>query len=685
MIARCEEEDRLTPQDLEKGYRMKKVFKNIKFQIYNLNFFIGILFGVILSLSVTFMIMSGSINFDAFFDTGNYCEIDSYPIMKDILNAKILSLNEIELVGDETNIVMASDKQICFYKYLTLYLSDIDSKSTSSALFFFDQEGNLLQSKPIRLQNGKNVITFPNKKVYKVIFQFHNQSGQKIKFDKIVSSERLYETSMKKGFALFGLSFLIYILLIMRIFLKLAKKIDVVVLRPLIICLQKIWMKASMTVNLSVSRISKKQRKVIRIACFLWIILDQQYIIKFGRYSDPEVYRFFIARICIVLLILALTNIGNNMKILDWNRPIVKSWFALSICMCISDFVIPKRLMYTGYWQLLFFGFFFWTWANMEHPLDILRDLAVAFEITFILSCFYCFIFEKLSTSYYVGTMRNSNTFGEYMAIAIAIFSGLIFEEFYKKRNWNRLVLLIFELLIAVYFLWLSQCRTAMLTTLICCVLLFLGVVKNKRHKNLLLKFLIASVIFALCLLPVWRGVNFIISHNSGQAVAEEDTKLDWDKASETVMAASLQDSKLIDKFKNAASIDAVTSGRINIYRTYLMKSNLLGHPGKEKIFGREFGAHNSILMISYRYGVIAAIPYVTLLALLIVYSIYYSAYRIKEKESYALLLTNLILTVSLIGLLDDQEHPMAYLTWFLFYFLLGFFFQDGLRYKNDL
>lgn len=664
---------------------MKKILKSVEIQICNLDLLVGVIFGFILSLSVTFMIMSGSINFHAFYDTGDYCEFDVKYVMSGAKNTKLLSSNQFEFLEDESSIRLASDAQISFYNYLNIYLSDMESESINSGVLFYNQEGNLTKSSLIQLQNGKNVITLPDENVGKVIFQFYDQKGQQLKLDKMESVEKLCGTSVGKGIALFGITFLFYVLFVMRFFLKIIKKIDSVVIQPVITGLQKIWMRTSIMLNGSAPQIPEKQRRIIRIICFLWIMLDQQYMIKYARYSNSEVYRFYIARICIVMLILAFCNIRREMKILEWNRPIIKSWVALSICMCISDFIMNKKIMYTGYWLVLVFGFFFWTWANMEHPLEILHELMIAFEITFIMACFYCFGFERLTTSYYAGTMKNSNTFGEYMAIAVAVFTGLIFEELYKKRKWHRLTMLMMELLVAVYFLWISQCRSALLATIICCVLMLLGVKKNKSQKNFFRKFLLACGVFVLLFVPVWFGTNYIITHNSGQStVTGENTVSNWDKAANDVMAISLQDSKLLEKFKNINSIDDVTSGRISIYRTYLMKSNLWGHEGTVTLFGRNYGAHNSILMISYRYGVIAAIPYITLLVLFLLRSLYYAVSRIKEKESYSLLLINLVITVSLIGLLDNQEDPMKYLTWFLFYFLIGFFFQDGLGSENN-
>ena len=130
------------------------------------------------------------------------------------------------------------------------------------------------------------------------------------------------------------------------------------------------------------------------------------------------------------------------------------------------------------------------------------------------------------------------------------------------------------------------------------------------------------------------------------------------------------------------------STGRLTIWTACVKNMNLWGHPGRVEYYfdGKAYAleAHNMLLMISYRYGVITGCFYFALWLCVL-----WGGYRYARKARHGLRFMpwNITIACLVTMLLDNMEQPLRYLPWLVFYFLLGFYAAEqisGEKKENE-
>lgn len=634
-----------------------------------------VLLGILVSAMVAAMLVSRKFDLDCFYSRGDY-EIKNQTQIMISMSQNITydtEISSMRIQDEEAFFLITSFEQV--WNYLNLRLTRMNCDSLTANIEMYDIEGKMFQSEEIQLKEGNNLISLPSQELSQIRIVFLNQLGKSYYLKKVEVAENKW-SDPTGSFFIFFVAILILYAAMCRVLYRKTRFGRCMTVYPFIEGMQKVWCRLSEKYIEKKGTISKSMSRKIRIVCFLEILLIMMYMVKFCDYHNTSTFKIIIGSTCFFMAIASFANLERKTVILDWNITVVKSWTWLCICMCISDFVVSKKIGYTGYWLFFIYTFFFWTWQNMEEPLDVIRDLIVAFEIAFLMAVFYCLAFQPITEGFsYVGIARNPNILGQYMALAWAIGLGLLFEEGRCEGKFWRLILLELQLAVSSYFAWISQCRSAILAMGGCFLITIMVVLKRRVFTG---KKILGLLLGLALWVPVWYGADYIIHTNSFEINIEEDSHTQQFELKEIgkakVYAKDGHSNKFINKWNTATSLDDYTSGRLGIYLEYIKNMNLWGHKTNRKVLGTSIGAHNMLLTIAYRYGLFSLIPYVLVLWSMLKGSIKRMRVSVDGKERYLLLILNAVFCTLVCFSLDDIEQPMRYIPWFFMYILIGFF-----------
>lgn len=654
-------------------------------------FAVWLMIGLILSWIAAALCTSPLGNSGDFFNYGRSCEFSPEMLNMPLGVEGITPQNgRLEITDENAKKTISLRSRDEVWSYLYVELAYMSVEKLNATLIGYDSNAQITLEKQIELYSGRNEVVLGEVPLSFFQLQFQDQIGSQFYIRGMRTTVHQDTFSRKAFFLIYVFVCLLYVF-VSWCFMQYKNKVKEkpVESHKVLQTLQQLWMILSQRTANAVEEVSEKRKSKIRMLCFLGINLTVLIVSKFMNYHNSMVYRTEILIVCCFISIAAIMCLKRNMKILPYKNPLVISWYVLLILMCISDFIVKKNFMYTGYWLLFMWGFFFWAWNNMEYPQQILKEWLCAFEIVFWCSILFCLLCTVQGPELYKGMTNNSNTLGQFMSISITVFLGMLLEE--KKKSYLRVIILAAALDFSVYFTILSQCRSGILADAAVILLFFMWIWKAGKKKKAQKKWLFGIILAVVMWIPVSIGSEYVMTHNSSfsgyfenRTDAAEEMEEQIANQTNPVYAAENDGitGKIKDRFINSNTLDQFSSGRISIYKKYISNMNLFGHYGNEEVYGIGMGAHNSILMIGYRYGIFTMIPYLILLFYAVWYSWRYRIRTIGKTGKYGFTVNALMITSIICGMLDHVEQPMRYMPWFVLYFLIGYFFNWD--EKND-
>lgn len=661
-------------------YMVKK--KKLLFR-ETIKYFVWGLSGILLAWALTAMILSPNGNIFCFFDEGETEDYDVLPInsLSDTLGMQ-MDNGVLEIVGADAckEILLRGDgtKQ---WRYLYVHLSHMNSGTLDCTLIGCDSAGTQILEQSVSLMPGRNEILLSQTGSSRISLNFLGETGKKFyisRFDLASEKRELPD----RGYAILFLFLLGVYAALSRVIHKKNRwpRASFSTFQDFLDIMQILYMGIYLRAFEFMEKIPEKVKCCLRIVCFFCIFSVNIYVTGFSNYHNTRVYRFEILSVCVCLFLAALLYMQKDMEKISYKNPLVISWYILCIMMILSDFIVPKKTMYTGYWLLFCWGFFFWVWTNMDNRQKVLRELTVAFSWVFGLSTAFCLFCTQRNPEYYKGMTNNPNTLGQFMSVSIVVILSRLLSE---NNSYRKLLLISVATDFALYFTVMSQCRSAILADV--CIfalfLLYLTRLAKRRSENrtLLKRCLICTCVTLILFIPVSLTGEYIMCHNYGiasyfQSAAKDERTL-ADKTDE-VHAAEVTKDKILQRFKESMDLNQFSSGRLYIYSKYWKNLNLLGHKGNLDVNGIGTGAHNSILMIGYNYGIFAIIPFSVILLCGFFYSWENMASAYRQPEKYGFFLCAMLICTIICGMLDHIEQPMRYIPWFMMYFTIGYFFR---------
>lgn len=642
------------------------------------NVLLTLLVGILLSLSVAAMIVSGHINLGCFYDVG---EIYDIPRSGQVATENVTYLAKKNLCIADTNHAarrfVVEDEEIDWnYLYLEANLDGRTSLPVTIELK--DREQKTIAILEREICEGKNIIFLEGQDFYLGYIWLENQKGQKFLFDDIRLFEKEPVFFLRDGMKYAVVIFAIYLLAVVlwrkysRWHFKRELGLINILQQGYCVIGNFFW---------KIRPCSKKVQSRVRTGLFLGLLLYTMVIYRLDIYYTHYPYHMLIGTIFIFLL--GVFSIEKKLEKIDWKNPVVCYWMLFWLLTVVSDILVKKRVMgYVGIVMIFVMGFTCFVWNQMTCKNKVIDNLLDAMEIGFWMNVPICLLFFPfVEGTRYTGPVRNAAIYGMYMVVTVIMFVFKIERESGKGKLSARLICCVTGLATAFYMLWKTQSVTDIIVIgILACLyvgrlfLLRRKLPKKKRDKKEKKK--IASVIgivggcFLFIYMLAFWGFSNISSLTDKIGANFIEVEYSPPQMEEYIDGSS----RLVDKLYQLHDIESVTSGRNLYWLEYLRGMNLWGHEYKAHFSGHSRWAHNQILWIAYYYGVIAVIPYLLLLVEGIKEAFQGGCL---EKGSYRMVPIGMILSILLISLADNVEQPFGLFVWYLLYMMLGFLFVD--------
>lgn len=662
-------------------YMCTYINKHTKFNL----FLFSILFSFISALSCTSVHLTNGTT-TTFNNTGAICDITDSILLTHSTNLELKSESSIcSVINSSQSVHIATNYSDHRWMYFDCTINNISNNSANCFISYYNSSGKLLGTSSVLLRNGYNLISTPHCSFSKITIKPFPGNNLFYNLSKVHFREKPPMYTASDFLSLFSILFILFsgMCLVFSFFYyrhQFSPAKNVYSNLPLVY--QSSYQHLS-----GLFSTSNKYISVLRlfILCMLFLFLN--FANLNNLFFDEQKHRVIILIICFFLVALILLFIPESRKnaSVNWNNPLVVSYFIFWIMVCISDFIVPKFLPFYGYIMIFLMGFLFFIWSksNVE---GIAHILCSSIEIIYLLNIVYCFLFQPYTGYRYTGAYNNPNPYAFFLTIV-----GIVIEcqlEYYLKkaalRIWT-LLRYVCELCLLIFFLFLTQSVTATLALLIASILWlvrnFKYITSYYHHRLLHL-----AAAFLVCLPVVVICSHWILLHITPQIVpadtvtGQQETMLF--PFTTTVNAAttntSFQPTRIAEKLFRSTSFSNLLSDRNYFYIFYLRNMNLFGHYYRPTMYGLGNAAgsyaHNGFLSVAYTYGVYTVIPYFFMLFYYGKYALRY--YRQNHSSRYAFFPLGIFVVFFIENLSDNVDTPFHWIVWFVFTFTMGLLFQ---------
>lgn len=653
-----------------------------------------IMCGVIASLSCAAMWVSGSFNLNRF------CNIEAYDVTKAEREALGVALQYVEQKAGvinvtETEAVKRIDIKGAMVPWQTLVL-DLDEMNREHMVWeinFLDKQGNQVYTQEVQLTEGENVVELPKEKFAAMEIRIYEQTGseflirkmQLLKGDKIVKTSQYLGTTV-----IFFIIYLLVVYVCSKVWKKRkghgkASKNLIYVFNSK---LQDIYLKAGSMLPNWGEKYSQKSISMARRILLLGMLYYMLVINNRDTYFNPQ---YFLRHVVIWAIFLITTGAlckEGNLRKLRWNVPFAGVWTVFFIWVCISEFLVKKRLCGWGYLMLFAAGFLFFMWGNMKKPEQFQRDIVKAIEWFSVINLVFCLISRpRIEGLSYQGIAWNPNIYAQYlMPMAVVFFAEA--DAWILKRQKGKICFYAAMTGCCYYLGWISQSRTVLLSL---AAVLIVFIIKQMRNVAMLqAKKRVLIFMTAVCVIGVPAAafsnwcINNIAEKLETQIVFPRDdykieVKVPSLKLEVQAMETGIRESRVVRKLVESNDMESITSGRNLYWKAYLRDMNLWGHEYQLEIWGAKRGEHSGFITIAYRYGVFAIIPYLLIIGYLVRYSWHY----MKKQKHYAFYPIGITMGMICILLVENVERPFYSVACLAFWLLPGFFMNCNSEKKE--
>lgn len=638
---------------------------------------VWLIIGVIISLSIAAMLVSGHMNFDCFYDVGEIYDIANNQQME-LYDASYDAENNLCRADSEHSgrYFWIYDKKTAWqYFYLEAELSEADTVLVT--LEFLDEANNQIVAFEKEIHQGKNIIPLYGMKFSQGIIWLNNQQGQQFLFEQMHLFEREVTFFAPWGYVYTGIVFLLYTAVSLLFLLILRKRKKSWNWYVFIDGLQEFY---CVTGDSLCSRIKVKEKRKnqIRTGLFATLFIYIYTMWEAGKYNP--FYRYHVLVGSVLLFLIGIFSYEGKLKKVPWKPSLVLSWTLLWLFTMISDFIVYKKFYgYVGWIVFFLMGFLFFLWHNMEKPQQILKNILDALEIVFWIDVAACLLFRPyIEGIRYTGTSENPAMFAMNIAVVLIMFAAKIENEIYQgaKLSVYRCTA---GIAVAMYMLLKTQSITIN-GTIAFVALLYVGRMYLRRRVLKIKTPLKKKVWMLLVFLAVWGSFSWGLSHVSvllklNQVFPYEQQFVACEYNTPfSLKVYAAEGGRIMQKLLRLTDIETLTSKRNMYWVEYLRDMNLWGHTYKHAFWGSGHWAHNGVLWVAYYYGVITVVPYIMMMLSAFVEAAKHVHLSTKT-DKYEIVPFGFIAVVLLISMGDNVEQPFGLIVWYLLYMMLGFLF----------
>ncbi|RDY31706.1 hypothetical protein [Lachnotalea glycerini] len=584
------------------------------------------------------------------------------------------SENEVSILNNEAQIATSIINPEN-YNYIILYISmPVVTEDAYIEMEFLNDLNMSFKTEVINLSDEKQVFKIPEEKFSQIRLSFFNMKNKSLTNCRIEFRSSLDNWNITTLFSTFGIVFLLYIITVLLSLNILKKKIYFRNIYGLIDSIKFVYNQVYIRISDRFSFINSKT--------IYYLVAIMFFTLMYSMYSLPsytaKYYKEIVIIVCSIILLIA-SIIGNDKEKaqISWSNPLAFSWFALAIIEIISELIVGREHYFVGWSRLLIFGFLFYAWGKNVNRLQLLKAFSLAIKVSFFICCIWCLFipYQKTVGIRYKGPFYTSNLFALYLILPFSVIIAEIDKYFEKKKFCIKLIFNSIFLGICITFIWLTQCRSALIATMlisgICMLKWIMTPAFMKNRKQVLLQFI-------LMIITISSMYHISISLMNQYALKSSEVKIESEivgKAEIFTIHAEASSSRIIQKFKESKNINEFSNGRIDIWLDYLRNIGVLGKSEYRTIIGsnNEIVVHNGIIATMYNSGIFSVIPYV----LMLFYSIKYACIYLKKnafKQQYGIFPLAVVIAFLCSAMLDiGDENPFYKSIWLAYYLIIGF------------
>lgn len=449
-------------------------------------------------------------------------------------------------------------------------------------------------------------------------------------------------------------------------------------------------------------KVKDKYKYEILTGCFVADII----LFCIVRYVlHKESYFYNTACGIVLMMTIAVVSLDRSLERVHWRRSVWISWFGMCICFTVSDLLVPKKVCGLGIILAFAFTGVFFVWQNHTRKDLLWKCFKDAVKISFWLMSVISFLFRPMyAGGRYAGIFTNPNTFALYLYIIFAVYMSDLEWIVETGRNWKKNLTTYFSLALVVFYLAKTQARTSMVTVAVIFLMwiIFRAIimVQTKAWKsfarNLCLMLGFCAVLYPLFdvaghTLP--RMINHPILFQGETLFMADGSKIEDFSESVVAEPGEVENShaegpaedmenpipsnvwaRFFYVLENTKGLNALTSGRIEIYKGYVKKLNYKGHKnvalsidGKKKAH-----AHNNWIQFGYTYGVLSMFFYGIITVLAVVFSVKFYLTNRRKNATYAFLIPAICVGFVVATLTECLFLPFEVFPAFAFWFAFG-------------
>lgn len=429
------------------------------------------------------------------------------------------------------------------------------------------------------------------------------------------------------------------------------------------------------------SKVPPRVKHVLRVAaliCWLfWIMM----MYNTGKYVLSAYFKYNVLLFCIVMLLYAISLLEKPLTKKDWNTPLVHAWFWLSICMCVSEFFISKRFCMIGYVNLTAFGFYYFVLSNLRERKPVVQEIMLSFKLAFLFSFLFTLAARPRNPLYgLMGHTWNPNIYGIFCGIVLLAFLASIRSHMIRGRYGVRFFVNVAGAMASLSFVMLAGSRAGILL-IVPGVIFFMVEYISIMRKGIVRP--LKGISLGLLSVMIFYGVHMLLSWATIYLPVVQVVFV-WDSTVPSEVVRSIisvgMETPTQYSIMFGDSTTQFLTGRNLYWAEYLREINFLGHEYYPEMWGAARNPHNGVLGIIYRYGVLAAVPYIVMFinACTISFKRYVSA---RSTDSYSFYIWISIIGITLCMLIENFERPFLATEWLWWYWCLGFLFMK----KSDV
>lgn len=636
------------------------------------NWLAVILFGIVLSLSGTAMVISGKINFNNFYDVGHVEDV-------------YIEEQNIQLDGEEEEILFQAKENEKKRNWLYMKVSELPLEGTVVRIRFMKHGENVYLIE-IHLQNGSNWISMETGNYEYFGMSVPDGGVKNFYLEKMQLRENQLEISTVRAVISFGLFMGIYLVLYELIGRKVIYKLNQKITYSPQEFLQRIFLQVGDIGEFFYSRIGEKNRHRCRVGLLCVVFFYMQLISRYSLYTKVQYVKYHMYFCAVVMILYAFLCWEHSTKMLDWNTQLAKYWFLLWGIAAISEFIVPKRFLFQGIMMIFIMGFVYFMVGNMRNPMDLVNEIGTALKIWFWCNVPLCILLSPYAVERrYCGISKNPNIWAMDMVFVMAVFLSSILKAWGGKR---KKIFVLFDIC-AVGIVWDMTVKTGSTCGFVPCIFVivffvleqFKHLVRRKNKTKTVIALTGGIFVFILSMyVSDWTLHSNILNKEVIVGEIDMEEKIQFTSPFRyNVQAASvekIQENRVIKKLFKSRSISSFLTGRDYFWKKYLRATNLWGHYFAPDLWGKaHVAAHNGYIAILYRYGILAVVPYIMMLV-----TYCRELWRRRTNEPEYILVFMFALENLLLLFIENVEFPFYYISWYCLYLPMGVFLKKKLE-----